>query len=66
MIGLTDFPRRLVVDEDDLTERDEDVTRPPMGISQRLAQLFGPGNVDIQMCVLGALAIIFFLVAAII
>ena len=57
MIGLTD--------EDDLTERDEDVTRPPLGIKQRLAQLLGPGNVDIQMCVLGALTIICFLVAAI-
>jgi hypothetical protein len=32
-----------------------------MGLKQLLAQLFGP--VDIQMCVLGALAIICFLVA---
>jgi hypothetical protein len=37
-----------------------------MGTKQQLAQLLGPGNVDIQMCVLGALALMCFLVAAII
>ena len=37
-----------------------------MGIKQLLAQLLGPQNVDIQICVLGALALICFLVAAII